>query len=140
MTKIYIATSWKNPHYQYLRNSLIVRGYEVYDFKDPKYEMYWGDIDPNWESWTISEFRESLATSTADDSFQADMNGLREADVVVLLLPSNRSAHSEAGWHRGRGRPVYILSYEPIKPELMYKMYTGICQNLQELLEALNAL
>ena len=137
MTKIYIATSWKNPYYQRLRNSLIARGYEVYDFKDPKHEMYWGDIDPHWKSWTVQEFRESLATPIADNSFQADMNGLRESDIVVLLLPSNRSAHSEAGWHTGRGRPVYILSYEPIKPELMYKMYSGICQNFQELVEAL---
>ena len=137
--KIYIATSWKNPHYQYVRNSLIVKGYEVYDFQDPKYQMYWGDIDPNWENWTISEFRESLATSIADESYQADMGGLRDSDVVVLLLPSNRSAHSEAGWHAGRGKPVYILSYEAIKPELMYKMYTGICGNLEELVEAIES-
>lgn len=34
---------------------------------------------------------------------------LTQCDALVLVLPSGRSAHLEAGWMIGRQRPVYII-------------------------------
>jgi len=34
---------------------------------------------------------------------------LTQSDALVLVLPSGRSAHLEAGWMIGRQRPVYII-------------------------------
>jgi hypothetical protein len=53
----------------------------------------------------------------------------------VLQLPCGRSAHLEAGWFAGRGKPVIILLHDGgddwldpglVQPELMYKMATAI--------------
>jgi len=34
---------------------------------------------------------------------------LLAADAVVLVLPSGKSAHLEAGFAVGRGKPVYVI-------------------------------
>ena len=66
------------------------------------------------------------------------MDALKWSDVVVLLLPSGRSAHSEAAWHCGQGKPVIVHSPEPCEPELMYKMYNAITEDEDELFTHLN--
>lgn len=38
-----------------------------------------------------------------------NLSALTECDALVLVLPSGRSAHLEAGWMIGRQRPVYII-------------------------------
>ena len=43
------------------------------------------------------------------------------ADAFVLLMPCGRSAHLEAGWAIGAGKPTAIL-LSAGEPELMYKM------------------
>lgn len=86
-----------------------------------------------WQDWTVLQYRKSLSNSIAEHGFKLDMEALKLADVVVLLLPSGRSAHSEAAWHRGQGKPVIIHSPEPCEPELMYKMFNAITGDESEL-------
>jgi nucleoside 2-deoxyribosyltransferase len=50
------------------------------------------------------------------------MDALNAADVTVLVLPCGRSAHLEAGYTAGQGKPVVILLDQTFEPELMYKM------------------
>ena len=59
-------------------------------------------------------------------------------DTCVLVLPCGRSAHTEAGWFAGKGKRVLV--YIPVKqePELMYKLFDGICCTLEELVNALD--
>ena len=63
---------------------------------------------------------------------------LRDCDVVVLLLPSGSSAHTEAAWHCGRGGPVIVHSPERCQPELMYKLFSAITSAELELKELLD--
>lgn len=44
-----------------------------------------------------------------------------------------RSAHLEAGYFVGAGKPLFILILEKCEPELMYKMATAICLTFGEL-------
>jgi hypothetical protein len=44
------------------------------------------------------------------------------ADTGVLVLPSGRSAHLEAGYFNGAEKDLFILMVEPQEPELMYLM------------------
>lgn len=48
---------------------------------------------------------------------------MKWADACVLLLPSGMSAHLEAGWFSGAGKPVAVLAPEIREPELMYKCF-----------------
>ncbi len=142
--KIYLASSWRNPFQPELVELLREWGHEVYDFRNPEpgnTGFNWSDINPGWESWTPAEYRGALNIEMAEDGFNLDMNALAWADITVLLLPCGASAHSEAAWHRGTGRPVIVhITSEPaieFKPELMYKMFNAITTSKGELQQTL---
>jgi nucleoside 2-deoxyribosyltransferase len=54
------------------------------------------------------------------------MDGMEWADACVLVLPCGRSAHLEAGWFAGKGKPVFVLTFDGEEPELMAKMCHGV--------------
>jgi hypothetical protein len=131
--RIYVASSWRNHRQPQVVAGLLAEGHEVYDFRHPapgNDGFHWSEIDPGWKDWSASEFRQALTHPIADRGFACDMEALRSADAVVLLLPCGRSAHLEAGWATGAGKRVLILlDTDGNEPELMYKMaevYTSL--------------
>lgn len=137
MAKIYLASSWRNIRQPDLVNLLRDRGHEVYDFRNPPHGrggFAWAEIDANWQAWTADEYRDALSTPIAQAGFNSDFDGMKWADVCVLLLPSGRSAHLEAGWMAGAGKPVYVLTRDGEEPELMALLLSGIATSERELL------
>ncbi len=141
--KIYLASSWKNTEQPDFVGLLRSWDYEVYDFRNPKpdeHGFHWAEIDPEWESWKPERYIEALGTPLAEAGFKLDWDGMNWAECCVLLLPCGRSAHLEAGWFVGAGRPVVAIALEPTEPELMYKMLTATCSSLGQLQRALEVL
>ena len=139
--QIYLASSWRNQYQPQLVRLLRSHGHEVYDFRHPapgNEGFHWSEIDPHWQTWTVSQYRDALQNPIARAGYQHDYQALAAASVVVLLLPSGRSAHTEAAWFRGRGGPVIVHSPEPGEPELMYKLFSAITAGENELLELLD--
>ena len=60
---------------------------------------------------------------------------MKWADACVLVLPCGRSAHLEAGWFVGAGKPLHILQLDREEPELMYR-FGVIHTGMNSLLEA----
>ena len=124
MAKIYVASSWRNPYQQNIVRALESEGHEVYDFLHPapgNEGFHWSAIDPEWKDWTAAGLRKGLRHDIAKAGFGLDFGAMKWADQCVLVLPCGRSAHLEAGWFMGQGKPVTILALvEPIEPELMY--------------------
>lgn len=122
---IYVASSWRNEKLQ----QAVVRalrdwGADVYDFREPApgaSGFGWRELDPNWQSWSPSTFIQNLEHPVARGSFRTDMNALKAADLVVLVMRCGRSAHLELGYAVGAGKPTGILLTDG-EPELMYKM------------------
>ena len=140
MSKIYVASSWRNPYYPAVVERLRQEGHEVYDFRNPPHGgagFHWTDIDPNAPEWTFSEYAEGLRHPLAERQFQADIDALTWADTGVLVLPSGRSAHTEAGWMAGAGKRVLVYIPEMVEPELMYKLFDGVFATLDTLASAL---
>lgn len=140
--KIYVASSWRNPHQPEVVEALRRVGHEVYDFRNPEpcnKGFHWSEIDPNWQNWDPHEFRSALRHPVAQKGFKLDMSALRSCDIVVLVLPCGRSAHLEAGYAVGAGKPVVILLADG-EPELMYIMADYICVNLEEVLSSCDAI
>jgi hypothetical protein len=136
MTKIYVASSWRNKYQQGVVERLREVGHEVYDFMNPegKTGFSWSEIDPNWKNWTIEEYKKSMNDPIAQAGFNSDFNAMKWADICVLVLPCGRSAHSEAGWMKGAGKKVYVCMPTLQEPELMYKIYDGIFSDLDDLI------
>lgn len=66
---------------------------------------------------------EALRHERACEGFGLDFDAMKWAHACVLLLPSGNSAHLEAGWFAGKGKPVAVLVPELREPELMYKLF-----------------
>lgn len=134
--KIYVASSWRNQHHADTVRHLRCMGHEVYNFKNPPHGrggFAWSSIDPLWEKWTPEQWRAALTHPLAVDGFKSDLAGMEWADVCVLVLPCGRSAHLEAGWFAGKGKPVAFLALEPTEPDLMVGLGNGILTSYGEL-------
>ena len=140
MAKIYVASSWRNQYYPEVVKSLREAGHDVYDFRNPPHGgngFRWTDIDPDAFRWTFDQYARGLTHPLAERQFAADLEALEWADTCVLVLPCGRSAHTEAGWLAGRGRRVIVYIPEMVEPELMYKLFDRVVDNLDDLCKTL---
>jgi len=137
MSKIYVASSWRNAIQQNVVSALRVTGHEVYDFKNPSdgYNgFHWSDIDAKWKNWSPGEYRANLNNPIAERGFKSDFDAMNWADTFVLVQPCGRSAHLELGWACGAGKRTCIL-LEDGEPELMVKMVDFIAIDLNEVIQ-----
>lgn len=156
--KIYVASSWRNEIQPSIVRLLRSRGHEVYDFRNPaegNHGFSWEQIDysfvvgsetlaerlgVSFKKWSTDQYRKALDTPIAQEGFKLDFDAMKWADACVLVLPSGRSAHIEAGWMAGAGKKVVVYVEGLTEPELMYKIFgpTGaICTNPDELFKSL---
>lgn len=142
--RIYVASSWRNEYYPDVVRALRNAGHDVYDFRNPpsgEGGFKWSYIDESYMDWTPEQYREQLENNPlALKQLNNDIEAMKSCDTCVLVLPCGRSAHTEAGWFAGAGRKVLV--YIPCKqePELMYKLFDGVCCNIEELIDKLNCL
>lgn len=140
---IYVASSWRNTYYPDVVTALRNAGHDVYDFRNPPSGdpgFHWTDVDEHCADWTPAQYQTNLAHPFAERQFKNDIEAMTACDACVLVLPCGRSAHAEAGWFSGHGKPVYVLitDQNSFEPELMYKLFTKVCINLDELIRELN--
>lgn len=129
--KLYIASSWRNTEY----DSIVARlsaSHECYDFRHPDGRIpdvrpfSWAAIDPEWQNWTMAEYRKHLRTHPlALQAFASDCCAIDDADGVVLVQPCGISAHLEAALAVGMGKPVVSVGTLR-EPELMLAMVDAI--------------
>ena len=139
--KIYVASSWRNSYYPDVVIKLRATGHDVYDFRNPPSGdpgFKWENVDSRYMEWTPEEYRDHLMHPKAVRQFGNDIEAMEDCDTCVLVLPCGRSAHTEAGWFAGRGKMVLAYIPEKQEPELMYKLFSGVCCSMEELIEALN--
>ena len=143
MNKLYIIGSLRNPKINEVASTLRVRlGVEVFDdwfAAGPEADDYW----KKYEEAKGHSYEEALAGYAATHVFNFDKLHLDTADAAVLVLPAGRSAHLEAGYMVGQGKPVFILLDEVsgnLRWDVMYKFVTGVVRNVDDLVERLQAL
>ena len=149
MSRIYVASSWKNTAQPGLVEELRRRGHLVYDFQHPNGrddENVWLSVSDRLgygralalDSLTPAEFRQMLTDSEAVARFNEHFAAMRDADTCVLLLPAGRSAHVEAGYMNGLGKRVFVMDCSrEATPELMYLMFDDYFHDFEELYQAL---
>lgn len=137
--KIYIASSWKNAEtVRGLAELLRLNGHDVFDFTNPEKRADGLDtFDFAAEDWSGEplnkidwlDFMEYQPTKRA---YKSDKAGLHWADVVILLLPSGRSSHIEAGFAIGLGKKVYLWGdLPPGEFDTMYLLADGCYRSKQ---------
>ena len=138
---IYVASSWRNEHYLEVVKALREAGHEVYDFRNPPSGdpgFKWSGVSEDYMDWSPQQYRDNLNHPKAVRQFGNDIKAMEACDTCVIVLPCGRSAHTEAGWFAGKGKKVLAYIPEKQEPELMYKLFSGVCCTMDELIEALN--
>jgi len=139
---VYVASSWRNNYHVAVVTALRVAGIPCYDFKrDEGAQFSWHEVDVDSTGETYEKYKNGLMHPRAEAGFASDFNALKRASHCVLVLPCGRSAHLEAGWMIGQGKPTAILMMpethlpdDVYTPELMYKMADYITNSLFDLL------
>lgn len=136
--KIYIASSWKNEGLVLSLAKLFrTWGHEVDCFADVstgRYVFHWSEIGDR-NSFDAISF---LNGPQAKKAFAQDKAKLDWADCVVLVLPSGRSAHLEAGYAKGQGKKLYIIGDFPKGEfDVMYGFADGMYREILELQDVL---
>ena len=132
--KVYVASSWKSSErHQEVVNALRDNNIEVYDYRTDG-AFHWSEIHPNYRNWDTKDFLEGLEHPLAKKAFKLDLKGMTTSDACILILPSGRSSHMEAGWFVGQGKPLYILTQDGEPPELTYKLADLVTVNFAEIL------
>lgn len=112
--KIYIASSWKNEVIvRDLAKILRIAGdQEVYCFaehSEQQVQFNWPDVVDMNETDGI----QALELDVSKRAFQVDFNGLGWCNCLILVNPSGRDSHFEAGYVRGKGGQVFIIGDWP---------------------------
>jgi len=110
--KIYTASSWKNESLvRVIAEGLRANGHDVYCFC----EQGAGQHIFEWDN-VVTHDDDGITCLDTDDSrraFDVDKRGLDWAECCLLINPSGRDAHLEAGYAKGRGKLLIILGDWP---------------------------
>lgn len=125
--KIYVASSWRNPHQPGVVKALNAAGHECFDFRHPVPDndgFSWREVGLDLKSFTLADYVSALMHPAAIRGYGYDMAAMEACDACVLVLPAGRSASFELGWCLGRGKGGIVIlppDGEKFEPELMYK-------------------
>lgn len=137
MSKIYLTGALKNREIISLANDIRELGHDVFDdWISPGEET-----DQKWQEYEDERgrsYEEALNGYHANIVFNYDLHHLKEAELVIMVLPCGKSGHLEFGWAIGQGKKGYILfDGEPDRYDIMYKFADRIFFNEGDLLAAL---
>ena len=99
---IYVVSSWKNARYPSIIRTLREAGHSVFDFRNSH-----GSPSVEFEADFAGscDYKAFLSSDIAVKAFRTDYSAMSSVDACVLVLPSGRSSHIEAGWFIGRDKP-----------------------------------
>ncbi len=99
--KYYIATSLlRMPAHNLVKDALGICGHEIsYD-------------------WTLHGSVKSVSKERLQEVAALEINGVSDADFVVVLLPGGKGTHFELGFAMARGKKVFLHSEDPLMFEL----------------------
>lgn len=145
MAKVYVASSWRNPHYPETVETLRRAGHRVWDWRNPPtggggfgWQQAGLKTYQHGDKVDVKTWRKLLGHPVALTGYASDHAGMEWCDVGVILYPCGNSAHLEAGWLAGRGKKVHLLVQGQVEPDLMVLALNGyICSNFNELLMAI---
>jgi len=135
---IYLIGSLRNPEVPKLARILRDAGHDVFDdwyAAGPEADDHW----MRYEQERGHNFATALDGYAAQHVYKYDKSHLDRCGVGVLLMPAGKSGHLELGYMIGQGKPGYILlPSEPERFDVMYNFASGVFNNREALLNALN--
>src|SRR3989338_5135293 len=137
MTNYTIVSRFRNKDaVLHLIEELKKRGKTCYNFcempADPNNPL--GDAEEQMKVFELE--KDFLANPYYRKIFERDLNGLKHAQAVILLLPAGTSAHIEIGIAYGLGKKCILIG-KPLKPETLYLLFDEYHERVENFLASL---
>jgi len=111
-------------------------GYSCYNFCDEPSDPLNPDAHPE-EQMKVFEAKQNFYDDPHFQKlFMRDLDGLKNAECVILLLPCGLAAHMEAGIAYGLGKRVVMIG-KPAKPETLYLMFRERYETAEDFLSSI---
>lgn len=137
MTDYTIISRFRNKQQvEYLVQQLKQRGKTCYNFCDTPADPDNPDAIPEEQMRQFEEEQDFFNSPHHQYIFNKDLEGLKNANKVILLLPAGTSAHIEAGIAFGLGKPVILIG-KPEKPESLYFIFSERYDTKEDFLKTL---
>jgi len=139
MTDFTVISRFRNKErVQALVAELRKRGKTCYDFCEIPADPKNPERSPE-EQMAIHEATENFYTDPHFiEMFRCDLDGLKNAEKVIMLLPCGNAAHIEAGIAYGLGKHLILIG-EPEKPETLYLIFEERYLDEEEFLKSLHS-
>jgi len=109
------------------------QGKSCYDFFDMQDDPYGKEISPEERMKRFEETKDFLHDPNFRFIFEKDLNGLKNAETIIVLLPAGNSVHIEAGIAFGLGKKLILIG-EVEKPESLYLVFSEHYTTIEEFL------
>lgn len=134
--KYFIASRWASmKQIQVLTENLTTLGHEVFSFVSDKRNFVTQNelqkprvLFEKTENWEKNPEVRKV--------YEHDLEGLRQADTVILLLPAGVNSHIEAGIAFGLGKHLVLIG-EPETVETHYLIFDEFYKTIEEYVASL---
>ena len=136
MTDYTIISKFRNKkQVDYLVNKLKEKGKTCYNFCDIPADPSNSNADPEEQMKAFENVKDFFNDEHFRHAFEEDLEGLKNAEIVIILLPAGNSVHMEAGLAFGLNKKLVLIG-EPEKPETLYLMFEERYGNIEEFLNS----
>jgi nucleoside 2-deoxyribosyltransferase len=137
MTDYTIISRFRNKtRVEYLIEKLREKGKTCYNFCSKPADPGHPENHPEEQMKAFESVKDFFNNDYYKYIFETDLNGLKNADQVILLLPAGTSAHIEAGIAYGLDKPLILIG-EPEKPESLYLIFKERYKTTEEFLTSI---
>ena len=137
MTDYTIVSKFRNKQQvDLLVRKLQEKGKTCYNFSEKPGDPNNPDAHPEEQMKVLEATDDFLNNEMFQAYFRKDLEGLKNAQKVILLLPAGTSAHIEAGIAYGLNKPLILIG-EPEKPETLYLIFKERYTTIDEFLETI---
>ena len=137
MTDYTIITKFRNKdNCNLLVKKLQEKGKTCYNFCDMPVDPDNPDGHPEDQMKVFEGAKDFFNDDYFKEIFERDLEGLKNAEKVIMLLPAGISVHMEAGIAYGLGKPLILIG-EPEKPESLYLIFKERYKAMDEFLETI---
>lgn len=138
----FIASRWRNKEAVLdITHKLRRKGKSVYCFIEGDgrdYELK--DLDENYTPEEFMKRFESIPdwinSPKVKEVFKVDMNALKNSETLILLLPSGKSAHMEAGIAYGMGKKCIVVG-ELKETESLYFIFSKFYKSTDDFISSI---
>jgi len=136
MTDYTIISKFRNKQQcERLIEKLKAKGRTCFNFCDTPADPNNSDAQPEEQMKTFESVKDFYNDKHCQYIFKKDLEGLKNAKKVIMLLPAGTSVHIEAGIAYGMGKPLILIG-ETKKPESLYLIFKERYKTIEEFIKS----